>query len=277
MSDRILTAVERFMDAVDTRLRSMRVEIRNELLAELRKETAPERGEKGEPGPAGPPGPQGPPGERGPQGERGEPGPPGPQGERGADGVGIADAEMGRDGHLLLRLTDGTVRDLGRVVGEPGPRGEKGEPGPQGPPGPPGERGEKGDPGPAGKDGAPGRDGRDGAKGDPGRDGKDGAPGKDGITQEEFEAAVQKAVAGVLAEIQFDGKTMDIAGRKVAFPVPEYRGVWRETMEYERGDFVTWAGSVWHCNERCKGEKPGEASTIWTLAVKRGRDGRSAA
>lgn len=85
------------------------------------------------------------------------------------------------------------------------------------------------------------------------------------------------AVAGVLAEIQFDGKTMDIAGRKVAFPVPEYRGVWRETMEYERGDFVTWAGSVWHCNERCKGEKPGEASTIWTLAVKRGRDGRSAA
>ena len=42
---------------------------------------------------------------------------------------------------------------------------------------------------------------------------------------------------------------------------------------YERGDTVTWAGSLWHCNEPTT-TKPGNAQRAWTLCTKHGRDGR---
>ena len=51
-----------------------------------------------------------------------------------------------------------------------------------------------------------------------------------------------------------------------------YRGVWKEGDSYERGDCVTWGGSLWHC-EKDTTDKP-ETSESWKLAVKRGRDGR---
>jgi hypothetical protein len=63
------------------------------------------------------------------------------------------------------------------------------------------------------------------------------------------------------------------------FPVPLYRGVWRErddaTGDYEIGDEVTYRGSMWHCNEptRTKPETD-EGAKAWTLCVKRGVDGR---
>lgn len=47
-------------------------------------------------------------------------------GQDGRDGVGVAGAVIGRDGDLVLTLSDGTVKSLGLVVGT---RGEKGEPG----------------------------------------------------------------------------------------------------------------------------------------------------
>jgi hypothetical protein len=58
-----------------------------------------------------------------------------------------------------------------------------------------------------------------------------------------------------------------------ARPEIHYRGVWAEG-EYCEGDFVTHAGSCWHCNERTK-SKPGDGAA-WQLAVKRGADGKSA-
>lgn len=60
---------------------------------------------------------------------------------------------------------------------------------------------------------------------------------------------------------------------ELEFPVPVYRGVWREGETYSRGDMVTWAGSTWHCEEKSIA-KPGEVSGNWTLAVKAGRPGR---
>jgi len=60
---------------------------------------------------------------------------------------------------------------------------------------------------------------------------------------------------------------------ELAFPVPVYRGVWREGATYARGDMVTWAGSCWHCDAETDG-KPGDAADHWTLAVKAGRPGR---
>lgn len=53
-----------------------------------------------------------------------------------------------------------------------------------------------------------------------------------------------------------------------------YQGVWTEGKMYPRGTFVTRAGSIFHAN--CvTGAKPGESSD-WTLAVKRGADGKDA-
>jgi len=122
----------------------------------------PERGEKGEPGaegPAGPPGEPGPPGADGRDGADADPSEvartilsdvkdefdalveksiqahldqavfeiPEPK-----DGVGLAGAFIDRDGNLVLTLTDGTTRELGRVVGKDGVDGARGEPGKDG-------------------------------------------------------------------------------------------------------------------------------------------------
>lgn len=62
--------------------------------------------------------------------------------------------------------------------------------------------------------------------------------------------------------------------KSFALPVMIYRGVFKEGDEYLRGDTVTWGGSLWHCDEPST-DKPGElGSKGWTLATKRGRDGR---
>ena len=55
----------------------------------------------------------------------------------------------------------------------------------------------------------------------------------------------------------------------------KYCDVWKSGGDYRAGNFVSWGGSVWHCNEDATTEKPG-TSAAWTLAVKRGRDGKDA-
>jgi hypothetical protein len=52
-----------------------------------------------------------------------------------------------------------------------------------------------------------------------------------------------------------------------------YKGVVQEGATYEEGDFVTWGGSIWHCDEPTS-ERPREGHKSWTLAVKKGRDYR---
>lgn len=46
-----------------------------------------------------------------------------------------------------------------------------------------------------------------------------------------------------------------------------YRGVWQAAIDYQRGMFVTFEGSMWHCNADSTRAKPGTGSD-WTLAVK---------
>jgi hypothetical protein len=265
---------EMFLEKADARMKAMRNEIAREVKEEISLTIKP-----GEPGPRG---------EKGEPGMHGEKGDPGKDGADGRDGVGIADIKLS-DGSLVVRLTDGTEKDLGRVVGpqgergepgvngkdgaagvdgkdglpgERGPQGEKGMDGRNGNDGAPGERGPIGEKGMDGKDGAPGRDGRDGTKGDPGRD------GKDGITRKELE----EEAARMLSRIEVVGRTWKLGEHEVRMPIPEYRGVWRDG-EYEAGDIVTWAGSLWHANGSTK-DKPGDGDTAWTLIVKRGRDGK---
>lgn len=53
-----------------------------------------------------------------------------------------------------------------------------------------------------------------------------------------------------------------------------YDGPHETGKSYTRGTFVTARGSLWHCDTDTA-ERPGE-SDAWTLAVKRGQDGRNA-
>lgn len=84
---------------------------------------------------------------------RGAAGERGPSGPAGDDGVGIIRAEV-VSGELRILLSDGTVQELGRVVGRDGPEGKqgpRGEAGPEGKAGKRGDRGEKGDKGDRGE------------------------------------------------------------------------------------------------------------------------------
>ncbi|BAO89027.1 hypothetical protein [Caballeronia cordobensis] len=60
-----------------------------------------------------------------------------------------------------------------------------------------------------------------------------------------------------------------------ALPVMIYRGVYQAGETYRTGDVVTWAGSLWHCNATTD-TKPDAGGDAWTLAAKRGRDGKDA-
>jgi hypothetical protein len=82
-------------------------------------------GDTGMQGEAGPRGLRGPQGEQGPQGTRGEPGKDGTDGE---DGRGIVRLQI-RSFDLIVTYTDGQKVNLGRVVGDRGPKGDKGRSG----------------------------------------------------------------------------------------------------------------------------------------------------
>lgn len=86
-----------------------------------------------------------------------------------------------------------------------------------------------------------------GPRGERGEMGPAGSPGPKGEKGEKGNDGVQKVTA--------------------------YKGVWKEDEGYALGDFVTLAGSTWHCNVPETKTKPG-TSDDWTLAVKRGRDGK---
>lgn len=105
-----------------------------------------------------------------------------------------------------------------------------------------------------------------------GRDGKDGADGTDGADGQSWDEMEVRRTGPRTIELSFDhGDRRNTF--EVEFPVPLYRGVYSDAEVYQVGDMVTWAGSLWHCNESTTG-KPGEGTKAWTLAVKRGRDGK---
>lgn len=53
----------------------------------------------------------------------------------------------------------------------------------------------------------------------------------------------------------------------VEIPVMDYRGVFDMAEQYVKGEFATYRGSVWHCNQKSQGRVPGTGPE-WTLAVK---------
>ena len=130
---------------------------------------------------------QGAQGEKGDTGEPGKDGEDGKDGTNGEDGVGIADAYVDENGHLILVLTNGETVDCGLVAGMAGSDGVDGQNGENGLTPHIGEDGDWwiGDhdtnvpaQGAQGEQGEPGKDGQDGTNG---QDGKDGKNGEDGV------------------------------------------------------------------------------------------------
>jgi hypothetical protein len=198
MSDPVLAAVQRFMDAVKSRIEKMEGETRA-LLTEARsalsdlQTRAAQSGPPGEPGPAGRDGVDG---KDGRDGKDGEPGPVGPQGERGADGL------HGRDG-------------------APGLQGERGE------------------------------------------------RGADGImSRAELDALLEAR----FAEIQ-TRNAAQLAEARVLNLADSWRGVWKPTDTYQRGNVAQWDGCPWLALVENPTAKPGTAPQEWAMFAKKGRDG----
>lgn len=139
----------------------------------------------------------------------------GERGEKGDDGIGLAGALVDRDGGLVVTLTNGEAKSLGRVVG---------------------------------KDGAPGRDGSDGL-------------GFDDLTFEadEFGRPIAKFQRG------------DVV-KTFALPCIIDRGPYRAGEAYQKGDAVSYGGSLWIAQDATDGKPDGGKG--WRLAVKKGRDAR---
>lgn len=112
--------------------------------------------------------------------------------------------------------------------------------------------------------------------------------------------AVQDAIGARLASLEarpvpdplpdpivaLKGLIEPLAGRlealeaRAAIPGPPgkpglaYCGVFVAGKTYEKGDCVTYAGSLWHCDADATTTRPGDGAPGWTLTVKRGRDGK---
>lgn len=71
-------------------------------------------------------------GEPGPQGEAGPKGETGEKGAPGKDGADVVGAIRDADGHLILTLSNGLAKDVGRVVGHDGAKGADGKDGQDG-------------------------------------------------------------------------------------------------------------------------------------------------
>ena len=151
------------------------------------------------------------------------------------DGVGVAGAVIDRDGCLVLTLSDGDVKNLGPVVGRDADQAAIAEM----------VRAEV-------------------AKIPPPKDGRDGFGFEDLTVEHDGER-------GVTLRFVRGEETKEFAFR---LPVVLDRGIWREGTAYEKGDAVTWGGSLWIAQQDGVTDKPDAGGPGWRLAVKRGRDGK---
>jgi hypothetical protein len=155
------------------------------------------------------------------------------------DGVGLTGATIDRDGHLVLMLSDGSMKDAGLVVGRDADQAQVARavaaavaaiPKP-----------------------------------------KDGI---DGLGFGDLEVHHDSERAFTLRAVRGD-QVKELGTYTV--PAQIYRGVWQDGRTYVHQDAVTWGGSQWVCLAPSTTAKPGQAdaeSRAWTLAVKAGRDGK---
>lgn len=159
----------------------------------------------------------------------------------GADGVGITGALIDQDGCLQLTKSDGTTQVCGRVVGAPGRDADM-------------ESLRKHITDEIALIPTP-------------RDGKDGAPGADGLGFDDMDAVIDDEKGLVFRWSRGDRV------KEQAVPVVLDHGVYKPGVLYRKGAAVTAQGSLWIAQADTR-ERPGDGSTSWRLAVKKGRDGK---
>lgn len=150
------------------------------------------------------------------------------------DGVGVLGALIDREGHLVITLSDGTVKELGAVVGRDVDMADVTR-----------------------------LITAEVAKIPEPKDGKDG---RDGLGFEDLDLVSDER--GLFLRF-FRG---DVT-KEFRLPVVLDRGVFSDGKTYGKGDGVTWAGSFWIAQDATSA-KPGTGATPWRLAVKRGGDGK---
>jgi hypothetical protein len=92
-----------------------------------------------------------------------------------------------------------------------------------------------------------------------------------GLLMGVFEA-VEKAIKRERVRVDaLEQRTKGLEDR----PQLEYRGVFQEGSAYLPGNVTTFQGSMWICRTATM-LKPGDGSSSWQLACKRGRDGKDA-
>lgn len=172
----------------------------------------------------------------------------GAPGRDGTDGIGLRSSLIDRDGHLIETYSDGSIKDVGPVVG---------------------------------------RDGIDGKDVDmehiaalvtrelatwprpkDGKDGRDGIDGKDGLGFEDADLVCDDAKGWVL-RLASNGRTKDFP-----LPYPWDFGVWEAGRTYSKGSGVTHDGHFWIAQGDTL-QPPGEGGdTAWRLVVRRGKQGK---
>jgi hypothetical protein len=90
--------------------------------------------------------------------------------------------------------------------------------------------------------------------------------GYDGFSLEDFSVEYdgERTIALIFA------KSGRVERHEIVLPIPIDRGVYREGQTYDRGDAVSFGGSM-HIAQEPTADRP-ETSKAWRLAVKRGRD-----
>jgi hypothetical protein len=102
------------------------------------------------------------------------------------------------------------------------------------------------------------------------------------VLQEEYLHPHEQRISRLEAQLAEKDKDLKSAlGRiKTLEEKPElsYQGVFVDGRTYQRGNFATFHGSLWFCTALNTRARPDENSNSkdWTLAAKRGRDGRDA-
>jgi len=100
-------------------------------------------------------------------------------------------------------------------------------------------------------------------------DGRDGRDGVDGLGFDDLSVKHDGERSLTLAFSRADV----CKEFRVDLPVVIDRGVYKAESDYQRGDAVTWGGSLWIAQKDSPESKPGMGDG-WRLAVKKGRDGK---
>ena len=150
--------------------------------------------------------------------------------------IGIADALLNHDGHLIVTLTNGQTRDVGSVMGRDADMALLQK--------------QVADflatiPLPA-----------------PGKDGRDGIDGKDGLGFEDADLVFTEQQGWIL-RLARDGHVKDLR-----LPTPWDAGPWRAGTKYPKGAEVIRRNSRWSARTDTYAE-PGDGNPDWRLVMKR--------